>query len=113
MNELVAFGTGKPFPVDARELHRRLEAGRDFSTWIKERIERFGFVQNLDFSMNSRSPDLGSGNRGAGTEYGLTIGAAKMIAAIENSESGRATLRYLVKIETAWNTPEMAMEGME
>jgi len=36
--------------VNARELHKLLEVGKDFSTWVKGRIEKFGFIEDLDFS---------------------------------------------------------------
>ena len=32
--------------VLARELHQFLEVGRDFSTWIKGRIEEYSFIEN-------------------------------------------------------------------
>ena len=35
--------------VSARELHTFLEAGRDFSTWIKNRISEYDFVEHQDF----------------------------------------------------------------
>ena len=35
--------------VDARELHAALDVRRDFSTWIKGRIEQYGFVEGEDF----------------------------------------------------------------
>ena len=35
--------------VSARELHSFLESKQDFSTWIKNRIERYDFVENQDF----------------------------------------------------------------
>ena len=35
--------------VNARELHATLEVGKDFSTWIKGRIEQYGFVEGEDF----------------------------------------------------------------
>lgn len=36
--------------VDGRELHAFLEVGRDFTNWIKDRIEKYGFVAREDFS---------------------------------------------------------------
>jgi anti-repressor protein len=42
---------------DARDLHSFLAVGRDFSNWIKGRIEQYGFVEGEDYS-----PVLG--NRG-------------------------------------------------
>ena len=35
--------------VNARELHAFLENRDHFSTWIKDRIEQYGFVENQDF----------------------------------------------------------------
>ena len=35
--------------VDARVLHGFLEVKRDFSNWIKGRVEEFGFERGVDF----------------------------------------------------------------
>jgi phage anti-repressor protein len=35
--------------VNARELHAFLQIGKDFSTWIKDRISQYGFLENQDF----------------------------------------------------------------
>ena len=114
MDDLIlADAYGKTFPIDARNLHERLGVGRDFSTWIKERIERFSFMEDVDYSAKEdlSSPDLGNAKARPQTlkEYSFSIPAAKMIAAIENSNQGREILRYLVKVEEAWNTPEMVL----
>ena len=55
--------------VDGRELHEFLKVGRDFTTWVKERIEKYGFIEGEDFS-----PVLGksSGGRPA-TDYILKL----------------------------------------
>ena len=37
--------------VSARELHLFLGVGRDFSNWIKGRIEEYGFIENQDYSL--------------------------------------------------------------
>lgn len=46
--------------VDARELHSFLEVGRDFSNWIKDRIEKYRFVQGRDYIVLESSPDWGN-----------------------------------------------------
>ena len=51
MKELIKITTneeGKQL-VSARELHEFLEVGRDFTTWIKGRIKKYEFVENVDF----------------------------------------------------------------
>jgi phage anti-repressor protein len=47
--------------VNAHDLHERLEVGRDFSTWIKDRIEKYGFVEGEDYRKweNPGSPKFG------------------------------------------------------
>ena len=35
--------------VDARALHQSLDVGRDFTTWIKQRVEKYGFEVGVDF----------------------------------------------------------------
>ncbi|MCK5510490.1 antA/AntB antirepressor family protein [Candidatus Parcubacteria bacterium] len=56
MNELINIkvvqkdfnGEKKRF-VNARELYQWLGVGRDFSNWIKDRIKKYDFVENLDY----------------------------------------------------------------
>jgi phage anti-repressor protein len=91
--------------VNARDLHQRLEVGKDFSTWIKDRIEKYGFLEGEDFS-----PNLGKSTGGRpGIDYLLTLNMAKEIAMVENNEKGREIRRYLIRMEEAWNTPEAVM----
>jgi len=45
--------------VNARELHRWLGVGRDFSNWIKDRIEKYDFTENLDYFLTI--PRFGDG----------------------------------------------------
>ncbi len=94
--------------VNARELHTALEVGRDFSNWIKDRIEKYGFVEGKDYSPNlaNRSDGLPGKPR---QDYLLSLGVAKEIAMIENNEHGRRIRQYLIKVEEAWNEPTMIM----
>ena len=46
--------TGKK-TVNARELHAFLGVGKDFSSWIKERITKYEFVEGLDFEVFTNS----------------------------------------------------------
>lgn len=45
--------------VNARELHKWLNVGRDFSNWIKDRIEKYDFTENLDYFVSI--PKFGNG----------------------------------------------------
>lgn len=94
----------QPLPtVSARELHTFLEVGRDFSTWIKDRIEEFGYEPGRDFIVITGSPDLGN-QKGRGgdrrsIEYHLTLDMAKELAMIERSPMGRVARKYFIKCE--------------
>lgn len=88
--------------VNARDLHEALKVGRDYSTWFKERIEKYGFMEGQDFS-----PVLGKSTGGRpGTEYLLTIDCAKEIAMVENNETGRQLRRYFIEAEKRYRNYE-------
>jgi phage anti-repressor protein len=111
MNDLITVTEheGK-LAINARDLYQRLEVGRDFPTWIKDRIEKYGLVEGEDYRRTKvlSSPNLGSSKSRPQTmiEYLLVIGTAKEIVAGENNAKSREIRRLLVKIEEAWNTPE-------
>jgi phage anti-repressor protein len=44
--------------VNLRELHERLDVGRDFSHWVKGRIAQYGFIEGRDY-VTVPSPVLG------------------------------------------------------
>lgn len=98
--------------INARDLHQQLSVNRDFSNWIKQRIESYGFVENEDFLC---SPNLASGeNKGLQRffnqtgrgghnrkEYFLTLDMAKELALVENNPQGRKIRKQLIEIEKA------------
>lgn len=91
---------GQPAQLcNARDLHATLGVGRDFTNWIKGRIEEYGFTDGEDFC----SPDLASKRRGRGghnrTDYHLTLDMAKELAVVENNERGRQVRRYFIAVE--------------
>ena len=90
-----ALGERQQQLCDARDLHSYLSVGRDFSTWIKDRIEQYGFVEGEDFS-----PFLGKSTGGRpGMEYHLTLDMAKELAMVENNDQGRQVRRYFIAME--------------
>ena len=87
MNELIALNQSAingefQQTVNARELHAFLESKQDFSTWIKNRIEKYGFVENQDFCSFHKIMERAIGGT-VRNEYHLTIGMAKEVAMIE------------------------------
>lgn len=106
MNELIRIEEKNGIQsVNARELYYSLGVGRDFPTWIQERIGKYGFVEGQDFS-----PEMGESTGGRPSiEYRLSVNMAKEIAMVENNDKGREIRQYLIKVEQAWNLPEMVM----
>lgn len=81
--------------VSARDLHEFLEVGKDFSTWIQDRIEKYGFVEGQDFS-----PILGKSSGGRPTrEYFISLDMAKELSMVENNARGRQARRYFIEVE--------------
>ena len=81
--------------VDARELHEFLEVGRDFSTWINQRIKDYSFEESLDFSTF-----LGESNGGRPKkEYMLTLDMGKELGMVERNKKGREIRKYFIEIE--------------
>lgn len=96
--------------VDARELHRKLQTRRDFSNWIKGRIQEYGFVANEDYFVednqykNTENQILRQNGRkiekGRPTiDYYLTVNMAKELAMVERNEWGRKIRRYFIEME--------------
>ncbi|GAB1664102.1 antA/AntB antirepressor family protein [Mannheimia haemolytica] len=92
--------------INARNLHQALKVGRDFSTWIKSRLEKVGFIEEQDFIIVQNyaigSPKLGSqkgGNRREVNDYILSIDTAKHICLMENNEVGREIRNYFIEAE--------------
>jgi len=44
-----SIGAASIATVNARRLHGFLEVGKDFSTWIKDRIEQYSFIEGADY----------------------------------------------------------------
>lgn len=83
--------------VNARDLHKFLQVGRDFTTWIKGRIEQYLFIENVDYILTLTK--TGERKNVVMTEYHLTLDMAKELAMVENNEQGRKVRRYFIRCE--------------
>lgn len=99
--------------VNARTLHANIGSKRDFSTWIKERIEKYGFSDGSDYTTEQilSSPESGSSKARPQImiQYLLSLSMAKELSMIENTEESRKIRLHLIRVEEAWNRPEMVM----
>lgn len=106
MNELVKIESGKighevKQTVNARELHTFLGVGKDFSTWIKDRIESFGFLENQDFTIFTDSGEY----RKPLKQYALSIEMAKELSMVERNEKGKQARLYFIECEKRAKDP--------
>ena len=84
--------------VNARDLHQFLGSNRQFADWIKNRIEKYGFVENQDFEVFHNSVKNSNGGRPS-TEYALSIEMAKELSMVENNDRGRQARKYFIECE--------------
>lgn len=94
--------------VNARDLHTFLQAGKDFSTWIKDRIDQYGFVEKVDFLI---FPEIGekSGRGRPAKEYAISIDMAKELAMVERNEKGKQARQYFIECERRAKDPVAAL----
>lgn len=112
MNDLIKVNYDSERPtVSARELHEFLEVATHFKDWFPRMCE-YGFVQGVDFNPLKNEQVQIEGTRAVTriiTDYQLTIPMAKELCMIQRTEKGKEARLYFIRIESAWNTPEMVM----
>lgn len=85
--------------VNARELWTALKVGRDFSTWVKGRLDEVGAAENLDYCLLTETGEQkgrGGSNR---IDYLLTLDTAKEMAMLERNDMGKMVRRYFIEAE--------------
>lgn len=87
--------------VSARELHEFLEVGRDFTTWIKSRINKYDFTENTDFTVVNIAHQNGGASHGGQNkvDYAISVSMAKELSMVENNDKGRLARRYFIECE--------------
>lgn len=95
--------------VNARDLYNFLSVGRDFSSWLKGRVEEYGFVENQDFGIFPRFGENSRRGRKA-VDYFLTLEMAKELAMVEKNDKGREARRYFIECERRAKQPRLDPE---
>lgn len=80
--------------VNARELHAFLESKQEFSNWIKNRIEDYGFLDGVDFLTN-----LSKTQGRPRIDYFLSLDMAKELSMVERNEKGKRARQYFIDCE--------------
>lgn len=125
MNELVKIdnmliGGEKINAVNARDLHKALDSKKDYSTWIKSRIERLQLVQDRDFVLLPQMGEQVPQGNGGGLnrkDYAVSVEIAKHIAMIEMTDKGREVREYFIECEKqlqqTFKAPTNMIEALE
>ena len=105
MNELIPIlfadvGGEQIQTCNARELHSFLDVGKDFSTWIKDRIKKYDFIEGVDFAKIDYPV---SGNQRGGDrrsiEYYISLSMAKELSMVERNAKGKEARLYFIECE--------------
>lgn len=106
MKELIKIQTNEAGEncVSARELHVGLGNKRQFTDWIKQRITKYSFEENIDYikvSLVSQNCEIKTGRGGdtKSVDYIITVDMAKELCMVENNELGRKFRKYFIEAE--------------
>jgi anti-repressor protein len=114
MNELIkiSYENAEHPTVSGRELHETLEVKTAYKDWFPRMCE-YGFTEGEDFNPLKNEQVRTEGNRQVSrelTDHQLTIPMAKEICMLQRSEKGKQFRQYFIRVEEAWNSPEMIMK---
>lgn len=110
MNELIKINTSNPDrpTVLGRDLHEALGVETPYSKWFS-RMAEYGFAEGDDFVTVDKNVLRADGSPMPQIQHDhqLTIPMAKEICMLQRTEKGKECRQYFIKVEEAWNTPEM------
>lgn len=80
--------------VSARELHRFLGIATRFNDWIENRIKKYEFIEDYDYTKI-----LVRNSRGRKYDYAVKLDVAKELSMVENNSRGREARVYFIQCE--------------
>lgn len=86
--------------IDARTLHKELKVGKVFANWIKDRINKYEFIENEDWKLTFAK--TGKRKNVKVNDYSLTLDMAKELSMVENNKIGRISRKYFIAIDKAF-----------
>ncbi|ADW70333.1 phage antirepressor KilAC domain-containing protein [Granulicella tundricola] len=95
-------GGGVVQSINARDLHAFLGSRADFSTWVKQQIERARLQQNRDYLIHKKVEQLPSGAKSR-NEYFLSLDSAKHVGMMSRSERGFQIRDYFLECERRYH----------
>ncbi|MBO3356289.1 phage antirepressor KilAC domain-containing protein [Clostridium perfringens] len=97
MNELIKITINEEGEqlVSGRELHDFLEVKTRFNDWIKNRIGKYGFEAEIDYTKILVQCKRGQNEY----DYIVTTDMAKELSMVENNDKGRMARKYFIECE--------------
>lgn len=96
MPELIQQNRNGEEYVSGRELHKLLGVKRNFNTWIKDRINKYGFIKNKEYTIIEFIPQNAIICSGTNmVDYALTIDLAKSLCFLTNNKQSYKIREYL------------------
>ena len=95
--------------VSGRDLHEFLEVGTQYTKWFERKVEKYGFIENIDFATISQNRLTAQGNETTYKEHILKLSMAKELAMLENNERGKQARLYFIKCEEEYRKQKQDM----
>ena len=70
----------------------------------------YGFTENEDYSVTDIFVPNSNGGKQTQINHQLTIPMAKEICMLQRNDKGKQFRQYFIRVEEAWNSPEMIMK---
>lgn len=108
----INYDTAAAPTVSGRELHGALEIETPYHKWFPRMCE-YGFAEGEDFNTDKNVRVQTEGDRQVAreiTDHQLTIPMAKEICMLQRNDKGKQFRQYFIRVEEAWNSPEMIMK---
>lgn len=113
MNNMIKVSyAGEQPTVSGRELHEALGIETAYKDWFPRMCE-YGFTEGEDFNPLKIERVQIEGDREVRRtviDHELTIPMAKELCMLQRNEKGKEFRQYFIKVEEAWNSPEMVMK---
>lgn len=90
--------------VLGRDLHEALEVQTAYKDWFPRMCE-YGFEEGKDFSSILSKSTGGRPQQ----NHQLTISMAKELCMLQRTQRGKECREYFIKVEEAWNKPEIIL----
>lgn len=96
--------------VSARDLHKALELTTRFSKWVDQNFRDFENGSDYTGVTGVTPVKGGNGNVQYLDDYYVTVDMAKELCMMSKTPKGKEIRQYFIKVEKAWNDPQMIIQ---